>query len=963
MFIKNKISFNILSKLKNRIELSESDDSLPLISRSPSRSPVISHQSLIATHSTKIGNKFPRYDRTKKSVRPIVRLSEYGSNSMRRQMSLQHSPRTNLKKVNAMSTQSLSDNLICESSLKAMLALEDMRGERTSAFSRGLKNLKYLPKRMIQMKTKISDSFDDESDQDSIYSSTWSIGGSDSTRSSINDPIQSLRKKKFTHKKNEGGIAALLIRSVHANFPLDSVLEDRETPTPSPVNFIHDFEDINDPPLRKITDNEKDLSMKKNLNNDLTIKNIKFDFPNKRIPMISSSESDTSTSDDDEPSESSTNYNILDDSLSGIDLSSLSSDKSFIKPQKNDEVIKKNTSSDHENNSYSTMLVDKLQGTSSETDDLNLLKNIPVCRDDSIPEGIILDYDSATDESFVPLVSSLSSTSDNILNQSSSLKLKYLIKQKSFDASDDAGFLITSTPTETTEEPKFPSTQTTNLIDNNDHVKLNIVSLIELDPEIPHPSSSKLSIEENKSEIISVLHQTILPLKIEIPSSVNSTEPAIKNNNLENLKDTNNLSLSAPSSVLCNKKIKKIFHSDSFDDKNLSVKKGKISKKVTRTETVIYKGPIKENNDKLKKIKSSTPLSPTIVVASPSEKESQLSSIKSDCHLRVPIGESKEVNIHSPCTFEDKETPEFSLPNKYSMEAQIMSERFKRKYRQHCMLDLIRTIDAKMMVHHMHNNRKDSKKKRHDKNHVNLTPSPESINRIRHRRNSRSKSPEKQHHHGHHNHSHHNHQLPLSSPSSSSSPHTLTAKKEPPTNLSSTENLSLNNSNNNNYSKTICIDENKKSLNDKLIIKNVENIDEKNNHNFIIINNNNNYNHIDNFNREDNNFKENLNIDLAVYKSHSDSNLDDLRDKLSTNITNNANNTDDMCVPCPLIIPRQQEEISATPPTQVLPGSVGTKLPNSPAIKHPGIPLHRRSSDSDLSITPKGEFYILFIYL
>ncbi|XP_044009971.1 uncharacterized protein LOC122853535 [Aphidius gifuensis] len=891
--------FNILSKFKNRIELSESDDSLPLLSRSPSRSPVVSHQSLIATHSTKIGNKFPRYDRTKKSVRPIVRLSEYGSNSMRRQMSLQHSPRTNLKKVSAMSTQSLSDNLICESSLKTMLALEDMRGERTSAFSRGLKNLKYLPKRMIQMKTKISDSFDDESDQDSIYSSTWSIGGSDSTRSSINDPIQSLRKKKFTHKKNEGGIAALLIRSVHANFPLDSVLEDRETPTPSPVNFINDFQDINDASLRKITDNEKDL------NNDLKIKNKKFDFENKRIPMISSSESDTSTSDDDddddEPSESSTNYNILDDSLSGIDLSSLSSDKSFIKPQKNDEIIKQNISLDQENNIHSTILIDKVhQGTSSETDDLNLIKNIPICRDDSIPEGIILDYDSATDESFVPLISSLSSTSDNILNQSSSLKLKYLIKQNSFDVSDDPGFLITSTPTETTEEPKFPSTQTTNLINDNDHVELNISSsLIDLDSEIPNSSSSKLPVKEKKLEIISVLHKTILPLKIEIPSTENSTEQSIiKNNNFENLKNTDNLSLSAPSTVLCNKKIKKIFHSDSFDDKNLSIKKGKISKKVTRTETVIYKGPLKENNDKLKKIKSLTPSSPKIIIAPPSEKESQVSSIKSDCHLRVPIGDSKEVNIHSPSTFEDKETPEFSLPNKYSMEAQIMSERFKRKYRQHCMLDLIRTIDAKMMVHHMHNNRKDSKKKRHDKNHINLTPSPESINRIRHRRNSRSKSPEKQHHHSHHNHSHHNHQLPLSSSSSSPLPHTLTT----------------------------------------------------NSNNFTINNNNN----IDNFNRENNNFKENLNIDMAVYKSHSDSNLDDLRDKLlSTNITNNANNTDDMCVPCPLIIPRQQEEVSATPPTQVLPGSVGTKLPNSPGIKH-AIPLHRRSSDSDLSITPKG---------
>lgn len=106
-------------------------------------------------------------------------------------------------------------------------------------------------------------------------------------------------------------------------------------------------------------------------------------------------------------------------------------------------------------------------------------------------------------------------------------------------------------------------------------------------------------------------------------------------------------------------------------------------------------------------------------------------------------------------------------------------------------------------------------------------------------------------------------------------------------------------------------------------------------------------------------------IDPSVHKSHSEGSLGKLSNKNHlpvTKITNNANLTDP-CVPCPPVClrPAQLEIEPATSPVHGasgLPGSVGTKVTNSPAGK---IPLHRRSSDSDLSITPKGKIPLYVI--
>lgn len=73
--------------------------------------------------------------------------------------------------------------------------------------------------------------------------------------------------------------------------------------------------------------------------------------------------------------------------------------------------------------------------------------------------------------------------------------------------------------------------------------------------------------------------------------------------------------------------------------------------------------------------------------------------------------------------------------------------------------------------------------------------------------------------------------------------------------------------------------------------------------------------------------------------------------------TNNANMTYNSCVSRPSLDLRQQDEASVSPscPLPAVP-TVAAKMSQSPATRTlANVPLHRRSSDSDLSVTPKGE--------
>nr|XP_034175181.1 C2 domain-containing protein 5 isoform X1 [Osmia lignaria]XP_034175182.1 C2 domain-containing protein 5 isoform X1 [Osmia lignaria]XP_034175183.1 C2 domain-containing protein 5 isoform X1 [Osmia lignaria]XP_034175184.1 C2 domain-containing protein 5 isoform X1 [Osmia lignaria]XP_034175185.1 C2 domain-containing protein 5 isoform X1 [Osmia lignaria] len=97
-------------------------------------------------------------------------------------------------------------------------------------------------------------------------------------------------------------------------------------------------------------------------------------------------------------------------------------------------------------------------------------------------------------------------------------------------------------------------------------------------------------------------------------------------------------------------------------------------------------------------------------------------------------------------------------------------------------------------------------------------------------------------------------------------------------------------------------------------------------------------------------------VDHAVHNSHSICNIEDVSShNESTNITNTANS----CVSYPSPNHRQQDEASLSPsyPLPAVPSMV-SKICQLPTTKaQPTVSLHRRSSDSDLSITPKGNSF------
>lgn len=948
---------------------------------------------------TQVGTRFPKFEKNSKHQRPTMRVTEYKANCMKtRQLSLQHSPTTNIRKTGG-SSLSLSDDIICESSLRSLLALEDMRGERTSAFSRGLKNLKHLPKRVIQIKSKFSDSFDDESDQDSTYSSTWSVVGSDSTRSSIADLRQSIRRKKFTHKKiaQESGIAALLIRSVHTGFPLDSVREDRETPTPSPVNLLVSRSELPEGSKRpiKCIDDFNDIDVEKNLHHipqdddflEKTDEHYQYSNSKTIIPMISSSETDTSTSDeedeeeDDEPSESSTNYKMLDDTFSTIESSLFEDTKLCVE-------------------SICNAVISAEIKSSLALDNNELVDSSMELRQNSMPEGLILDCDVVPVEIFVPLISSIPSTSENQLinndlslpsgiktpnlRTSPSFKLKILGKQMNFDSNEELELFATSTPLNEEESTLqqcavTPILSTTNLFSSVDlSIKSSTPSLIDLTIE----SKESLLSTKIQSDDLTVLHDETIIVPLSPDFIKNQSTKDLENKEKfkveceQNYEETSDES-SSTESLLPYKKY--LFQTTSVESRGSIEKKEKSYKKIARTDTVIYKGPSKDKEKpcapldhkditgksiKTMHIPATTTTSPTIIVAPPSEP---------DCHLRVPMADTKDIKVHSPYPQDNSKKPDYDITsyNEYFLEPQLMSERFKHKFRQHSMLDLIKTIDAKMMVH---DDLKDStkNKKRRDRGNLNSTPSPDSIRRSKlHRKNSRSKSPEKHHHHHHHHHtSHHSH------PTSPLVVHSVTypintGKPSPPLTpvkesqlscVSSTENLSNNNTAhcmNDPY--PLCaknplypcnIFDNSDETEIHEIAAKQLTVDHKNDltHEIIAIP----LNVIKAI--SDTNTGTLLSpgeVDPSVHKSHSEGNLGKFKNNL-TKITNTANDIDNVCVPCPPLTARQQEEQSASPvhPAPGYPASMGTKVTNSPA---PKTPLHRRSSDSDLSITPKGK--------
>ncbi|PBC32679.1 hypothetical protein APICC_01922 [Apis cerana cerana] len=100
-------------------------------------------------------------------------------------------------------------------------------------------------------------------------------------------------------------------------------------------------------------------------------------------------------------------------------------------------------------------------------------------------------------------------------------------------------------------------------------------------------------------------------------------------------------------------------------------------------------------------------------------------------------------------------------------------------------------------------------------------------------------------------------------------------------------------------------------------------------------------------------------VDHVVHENHSICNIREILDQELTNITNTANITCNSYVSPPSPNHRQQDEASLSPsyPLPAVPPMV-SKVCQLPTTKaQPTASLHRRSSDSDLSVTPKGNSF------
>lgn len=409
------------------------------------------------------------------------------------------------------------------------------------------------------------------------------------------------------------------------------------------------------------------------------------------------------------------------------------------------------------------------------------------------------------------------------------------------------------------------------------------------------------------------------------------------------------------------------------DDQHLPVstdQRGKSPRRVERTDTVIYKGP----KDKDKPILDLTnneppasppPLSPTVVgtptTVAPRSPNADLN------HLQVPIATLRDIVPKSPYPTEKSSEPKavFSFPDE-----ERISEMLIKKYRLSCMLDLIKVIDTRMLSHH-HSHTDSTRRHKHMTiAKRNQTPSPDSVHRkMLHHRRSRSKSPESIsiHHHHHSPHSpspsvhhlakhsvaksHHDscesitdklHHSALPPSSVAMKQHIIKeleevvvnaaakrlAQAKPPNNHAITESESIE-------MQALKIHECPKaavkpSVTSESITANIA-----------------------------------TNTAATTHATTCTTPTTPTNNIPETKTTNTANATDNLCVSQSPSTPRQQQQHRQNQNQETPQGSstspannqLHQKIANSPSTRNSAIPLHRRSSDSDLSITPKGRFF------
>ncbi|XP_046602005.1 uncharacterized protein LOC107220856 isoform X1 [Neodiprion lecontei] len=1010
---------------KASFECLELDESVPLLSHSPDRSQAASLSSL---QTTKVSSKFPGYGKTlKKRSKPLIVVPSYrsagSSGKMLRHLS-QQSSYNNLRR-SFDSNISLPEDAD-ELSLRSILAQEDMRGEIAgNRFSRGLKNLRYLPqsmlsKRVSQLRARFSDSFEeDQSDLDSTFSSTWSVS-SESARSSISDLYSLGRNKKSSSKRNSSdGMAALLIRSVHAGLALDSVMEDHESPAPSPIRIAcEEFEarmaeseagTQSSDRKEEITETEANADLTSRKSSEKVIKSL---TPKRRLREeeeeedVSSDESDTESSED-EPSESSTNYNILDDSLTHGEPGSPPTGDGKLTSIGSKLEEKKDSYFDHEAGIFTTVPTEEKKNLSVSSEPMSSStesrgSDIWFEKRNSIEEAELIprraaspsflpqnygelhiqrpvrnDSNFSCDENLDAAAEAVANDGDTIAITSSmtAKETEFLDRQERFDNPADSKPAAASTPTEDQScEIFFP----------------------DVDPWV---DARTVSLQRSVSLNERAIRRFVAPSRISLKKKSESFKAETK----RKLSIFKSLNISpggkhaADSKTIAKEGVEKM---SSKNHEEAAKKSEKTLKKVERNETVIYRGSPRdrEKAEPLQKIK------PVAIVIDSTSKEDH-------SHLSVPLLKVTEVNAKSNFGSDEgavkpKERCEPRPEIVRSAEDLARVDRLRSKQKRQCMLELIKIIDTKMLVHSMRDRHRNdssrSRKHRRDKVAASVTPSPDSIRKHRHRRRtSRSKSPEdssiqsygtgssfaRQNYSStssigsrHALFTPHNQSVGIGDEASGSRVGFTVNREKQGTHSGGSEALEKTegcliaieppiveleaetetDDNREDAVKTLQatapatrFDPSQNPSDSKLVDVELSELsfgsglEPRTNAGSNLLT------------------PEKLTIVSVVRKSHSECNLRDAQEGVgTTNNTNNANTTDNSCVPCYPDPRRQQPDVapppgnpSPAPPSTPTPAGVSNKISKSPVIKaNSAVPIHRRSSDSDLSITPKGYY-------
>ncbi|XP_076168517.1 uncharacterized protein LOC143147284 isoform X2 [Ptiloglossa arizonensis] len=848
----------------------------------------------------RIKDNFPRRLKFSKSPKRIVKTFENSCDESKGTKTTEKALKTSNAKMSAVSYSSLSESVIQDASIRMMLALEDERGESNKGI---------LDVRMKNLK-KLFGSNDTETKMNSSRSSI-------STKSSIIS-IRNPRKEKMSkNNKVTEGIAALLIKTIHS-VPLENLNETQETPTTlSPANNVK--EDFDHSEYQNVIDNHESEKRGKQFNckDDIHVETSKAEI---KKQYDSSFEENTPSSNglSDESSIDSANYNILRDSKFSIN-DTLQEKSKFTKT-----LVRADTFPPFKIKSSEI----KLQRTDSEMRPLrtksmsSLIKYLSM---NQIPFNLRYTVESQIDpiqnsysaivkvgkkeESIEAMTKNATSTTTILTTKISKNIENDLQSQQSINNSQDFDQpLATSTPVEN-RHPFFSEVQ--------EHDSSLIITENKLNANISDYENCEMSKKHNES---SVIKNDMNNINDDLSSADESEVSVSTYFLLQNASDTERKNKNIP--------LKQV-HEEGF------------SSLLEETDSIPVQISFK-NKERIEKLEEHNVLKFSASTHSlPSLQPYQF-------HTYVESNVREDVD--------HKVTAESMSKTSSSIESLIQSScndlhDTTHKNRQRRMLDLIRLIDTKMMAQPQGYNNSGNyrlKRKKRDKLYRNVNPRnmrKNLHNRFLKRHLQTFKHAEVI--------------LPLNesvpvllTPDTSSynsslesiitsdtliksrlrrTAESFRSKKSFPIKRSAVDSIPHETT-----AKELTIDsQSSDSVRDNGSIIEMKELKP----------------------RVTNPSISSTSIDPAVHKSHSICNIREVsNDNELTNITNIASITYNSCVSHPSPNHRQQDEASLSPsyPLPAVP-SVVSKVCQLPTTKaQPTVSLHRRSSDSDLSITPKG---------